>query len=161
MRSWKLTRFFTTCLSATSFKIWNGSNDFFFKISSNNLHNVYNVYTFNQFWEKRKKTGDLIVLCPNLVFAIFSSHPDWPVTLLSNFSNVILKYIFLKSLSLKRVFLILFVFPKISRVSQNFKLFSWLTECSPEIVCRQFCNTSMHLQRQVHSLFCIVDSSAG
>ena len=135
----------------------------FFKISSNNLRNVYNVYTFNQFWEKRKKLVFLLFRRPNLVFAIFSSHPDWPVTLLSNFSNVIFKYIFLK-LNLfpyRGSSLISFVFPMISRVSQNFKLFSCLTKCPPESVCRQFCNMSMHLQRQLHSFFWIVDSSAG
>ena len=115
------------------------------------------------FQKKEKKTGVLIVLCPNLVFAIFSSHPDWPVTLLSNFSNVIFKYIFLK-LNLfpyRGSSLISFVFPMISRVSQNFKLFSCLTKCPPESVCRQFCNMSMHLQRQLHSFFWVVDSSAG
>ena len=52
------------------------------------------------FEKKEKKLVFLLFRRPNLVFAIFSSHPDWPVTLLSNFSNVIFKYIFLKSLSL-------------------------------------------------------------
>ena len=56
---------------------------------------MYIMYIPSTNFEKKKKrkkgkTGDLIVLCPNLVSAIFSSHPDWPV----------LKYIFQKSLSL-------------------------------------------------------------
>ena len=36
-------------------------------------------------------------------------------------------------------------------MSQNFKLFTRLSKCSSETVCRQFCNMFMHLQRQVHS----------
>jgi len=56
-------------------------------------------YTSNQLSEKKNVV--LIVLCPNRVSEIFSSYPDWPVTLLSNFStNVIFKYIFPKSHSL-------------------------------------------------------------
>ena len=74
LRSCKLTRFLTTCLSATSFKIWTFSRflcisetaqtNFFLKISSNNLRNVYNIYTFDQFWEEKK-----------LVFLLFVSKP--------------------------------------------------------------------------------------
>ena len=49
--SCKLSRFLTTCISATSFKIWTFSAFLyisettltnFFKISSHNFHNVYN-----------------------------------------------------------------------------------------------------------------------
>ena len=54
--SWKLTRFLTSCISATSFEIWTFS-DFlyisertrmnFFKISSHNLYDIYNnVWNF-------------------------------------------------------------------------------------------------------------------
>ena len=51
MRSWKLTDFLTTCISATSFRIWTFSaflyiskttRTNFLKIPSHNLHNVYN-----------------------------------------------------------------------------------------------------------------------
>ena len=53
LRSWKLTRFLTTCLIATSFKIWTFSGFLYisettrtnvFKISSHNFHNVYNKF---------------------------------------------------------------------------------------------------------------------
>ena len=53
LRSWKLTRFLTTCLSATSLKIWTFSGFLYisettrtnvFKISSHNFHNVYNKF---------------------------------------------------------------------------------------------------------------------
>ena len=60
LRSWKLTRFLTTCISATSFRIWTFSaflyisettRTNFFKISSRNLHNVYkNVWNFHEDW---------------------------------------------------------------------------------------------------------------
>ena len=168
LRSWKLTRFFTICLSATSFKIWTFSRflcisqtaqTIFFKISSNNLHNVYNVYSFNQFWEKRKKLVFIVVLCPNVFSAIFSSHPDWPVTLLSNFSNVIFEE-YLPKISFPiegLVYLYFQRFPEWVRISDFF--LEWLNVHLS--VCRQFCNMSMHLQRQVHSLFCILDCSAG
>ena len=47
LRSWKLTRFLTTCISVTSFKIWTFSaflntRTTFFQISSHNLHNNNN-----------------------------------------------------------------------------------------------------------------------
>ena len=51
MRSWKPTVFLTTCISATSFRIWTFSaflyiskttRTNFLKIPSHNLHNVYN-----------------------------------------------------------------------------------------------------------------------
>ena len=53
---------YTTCLSATSFKIWTFSaflyiaetiSTNFVKISSHNLHNVYNKYTLFTGWEVR------------------------------------------------------------------------------------------------------------
>ena len=60
LRSWKPTRFLTTCTSATSFKIWTISaflfisettRTNFFKISSSNLHNVpNNVWNFHLDW---------------------------------------------------------------------------------------------------------------
>ena len=60
---------------------------------------MYIMYIPSTNFEKKEKKLVFLFFFPNLVFAIFSSHPDWPVTLLSNFSNVIFKYIFLKSLS--------------------------------------------------------------
>ena len=60
LRSWKLTRFLTTCISATSFRIWTFSaflyisettRTNFFKISSHDLHNLYqNVWNFHEDW---------------------------------------------------------------------------------------------------------------
>ena len=60
LRSWKLTRFLSTCISETSFKIWTFSaflyiaettRTNFFEISSHNLHNVYNkVWNFHRDW---------------------------------------------------------------------------------------------------------------
>ena len=55
LRSWKLTRFLTTCVSATLFRIWTFSafltRTNFLKISSHNLHNVYkNVWHFHSDW---------------------------------------------------------------------------------------------------------------
>ena len=57
MRSWNLTRFLTTCISATSVRIWTFSaflyisettRTNFFKISSHNIHIVYNnVWNFD------------------------------------------------------------------------------------------------------------------
>ena len=53
LRSWKLTRFLSTCISETSFKIWTFSaflyiaettRTNFFKISSHNIHNVYSYF---------------------------------------------------------------------------------------------------------------------
>ena len=60
LRSWKVTRFLSTCISETSFKIWTFSaflyiaettRTNFFKISSNNFHRVYNkVWHFHRDW---------------------------------------------------------------------------------------------------------------
>ena len=60
LRSWKLTLFLATYLSATSFKIWTFSaflyivettRTIFLKISSHNLHDVYNnVWNFHWDW---------------------------------------------------------------------------------------------------------------
>ena len=133
---------------------------FFFK-SLQIIFIMYIMYIPSTNFEKKEKKWWSYCFVSKPCFRDFQFAPwlaGYPsVKLLQCYTQVYLPKI---SFLIERFF-ILFVFPKISRVSQNFKLFSWLTECSPEIVCRQFCNTSMHLQRQVHSLFCIVDSSAG
>ena len=60
LRSWKLSRFLTTCISATSLKIWTFSaflyisettRTIFLKISPRHLHNVNNnVWNFHRDW---------------------------------------------------------------------------------------------------------------
>ena len=109
----------------------------------------------------RKKTNKKLVfslLCVQTSFQRFSVRaligrlPFWqtsPPMLSSNMS-------FCNLFPYRGSSLISFVFPKISSASQNFKLFSWLTKCSSQSLCRQFCNMYMHLQRQGHSLFWIV-----